>query len=83
MLISYFVNCNIYMLHIFLYLPKFRGSDNKSKGVNWVEHLPNYMRVLNDLAREELGWRSPFETYYRRVSNFIKKDNIENNGIIH
>ena len=41
------------------------------------------MRVLNDLAREELGWRSPFEIYYRRVSNFIKKDNIENNGIIH
>ena len=24
----------------------------KSKGVNWVEHLPYYMRVLNDLARE-------------------------------
>ena len=55
----------------------------KSKGVNWVEHLPNYMRVLNDLAREELGWRSPFKIYYSRASNFIKKDNIEEGGIIH
>ena len=27
----------------------------KSKGVNWVKHLPNYMRVLTDLAREEPG----------------------------
>ena len=41
----------------------------KSKGINWVEHLPNYMRVLNDLAREELGWCSPFEIYYGRVSD--------------
>ena len=41
------------------------------------------MRVLNDLGREELEWRSPFEVYYRRVSNFIKKDNIEGDGLIH
>ena len=26
----------------------------KSKGVNWVENIPNYIRVLNKLAREEL-----------------------------
>ena len=55
----------------------------KSKGVSWDEYLPNYMIVLNDLAREELGWRSPFEIYYGRISNFIKKDNIEEDGIIH
>ena len=24
----------------------------KNKGVNWVENLPNYMRVLNELTRE-------------------------------
>ena len=24
----------------------------KSKGINWVEDLPNYMRVLNELTRE-------------------------------
>ena len=41
------------------------------------------MRVLNDLAREELGWRSHLEIHYGRVSNFIKKDNIEEDGIIH
>ena len=41
------------------------------------------MRVLNDLGRKELEWRSPFEVYYRRVSNFIKKDNIEGDGLIH
>lgn len=45
--------------------------------------IPNYMRALNDLTREELGWRSPFEIYYGRVSNFIKKDNIEEDGIIY
>ena len=55
----------------------------KSKGVSWDEYLPNYMIVLNDLAREELGWCSPFEIYYGRISNFIKKDNIEEDGIIH
>ena len=55
----------------------------KSKGVSWDEHLPNYMIVLNNLARKELGWRSPFEIYYGRISNFIKKDNIEEDGIIH
>ena len=27
----------------------------KNKGVGWVENSPNYMRVLNELAREELG----------------------------
>ena len=41
------------------------------------------MIVLNDLARAELGWRSPFEIYYGRISSFIKKDNIEEDGIIH
>ena len=52
----------------------------KSKGVNWVEHILNYMRVL---AREEVGWRSRFEIYYGRVSNSIKNNNIEEDGIIH
>ena len=30
---------------------------------NWVENVPNNMRVLNELAREELGWQSLFEVY--------------------
>ena len=45
------------------------------KGVNWVQILPNYMRVLNELAREELSWKSPFEVYYSRITN-----NIQNAG---
>ena len=45
----------------------------KNKGVNWVENLPNYMRVLNEFAREEVGWQSPFEVYYERKSNFVVK----------
>lgn len=44
-----------------------------TKGVNWVENLNNYMRVLNEQAREELGWKSPFEIYYGRGSNYVKK----------
>ena len=31
------------------------------------------MRVLNELARENLGWQSPFEVYYGRKSNFLVK----------
>ena len=27
----------------------------KHKGVNWVENLPNYVRVLNKSARQEVG----------------------------
>ena len=55
----------------------------KSTGVNWVEHLRNYMRVLNDLAKERHSWHSHLEIYYGHVSNFIKKkDNIEEDGII-
>ena len=27
----------------------------KNKGANWVENLPNYTPVLNELAREEPG----------------------------
>ena len=41
------------------------------------------MGVLNDIARKELRWRNQYESYYRRVSNFIKKDDIKEDGIIH
>lgn len=54
----------------------------KYKGVNWVKNLPNYMRILNELAREELGWHSPFEIYYGRTSNFVKKVNIQHDSSI-
>ena len=29
----------------------------KSKGVNWVENIPNYMAVLYKVTREQLGWQ--------------------------
>ena len=54
----------------------------KNKGVNWVENLPNYMRVLNESAREELGWQSPFEVYYGRKSNFVVKASYNTNKTI-
>ena len=45
----------------------------KSKGVHWVENLPNFMRVLIELVRKELGWKSPFEEYYARKSKWLQK----------
>ena len=47
----------------------------RKKGVNWVQNLPSYMRVLNEYSREELSWKSPFEVYYGRMPN-----NIQNVG---
>ena len=43
----------------------------KNKGVNWVKNLPDYARILNEGAREELGWKSAFEIYYGRKSNRV------------
>ena len=54
----------------------------KNKGVNWVENLPNYMPVLNELAWEELGWHSAFEVYYGRKSNFVVKASYNTNKTI-
>ena len=39
------------------------------------QNLPGYMGVLNELAREELSYKSPFEVYYGRIPN-----NIQNTG---
>ena len=41
----------------------------KKMGMSWVKNLQNYMKVLNNEAKEELGWRSPFEVYYGRKPN--------------
>ena len=48
-----------------------------SKGVNWVKNLPRYATILNEGAREELGWKSPFEIYYGRKSNAILNEQTE------
>ena len=45
------------------------------RGVNWAKGLPNYARILNEDAREELGWKSPFEIYYGRKSNVLRHAN--------
>ena len=55
----------------------------KSKGVNWVGNIPNYMRVLNKFAREELVCRSPFKIYYGCISNFVSRFNLEHNSSIY
>ena len=33
----------------------------KWKGANWVENIPNYMRIIKELTREQLACRCPFE----------------------
>ena len=35
------------------------------------------MTILNEGAREELGWKSPFEIYYGRKSNAILNEQTE------
>ena len=55
----------------------------KSQGVNWFKNIPNYMRALSGLAREELGQRSPFEIYYGRISNFVSRLDLEHNSLIY
>ena len=54
----------------------------KNKCVNWVQNLPNCMRVLNELAQDELGWQSPFEVYYGRKSSFVVKASYNTNKTI-
>ena len=40
------------------------------------------MRVLNELAWKELGWKSPSEVYYGRKSNFVVKASYNTNKTI-
>ena len=40
-----------------------------SKGVNWVERLPNYQRILNEDPKEVLAYKTPFEVYFARKCN--------------
>ena len=47
------------------------------KGVNWVVHLPDYNRIVNEESKKELGWKSPFEIYYGRKSNVIVKTAVD------
>ena len=54
-----------------------------SKDVNWIENIPNYLRVLQELAREELGSRSLPEIYYERILNFESRFNLEHNSSIY
>ena len=40
------------------------------------------MRVLKELALEELGWKSPFGVYYGRKSNVVVKASHKNEKAI-
>ena len=40
-----------------------------SKGVNWVQRLPNYERILNEDPKEVLAYKTPFEVYFARKCN--------------
>ncbi len=44
----------------------------KKRGINWVKQLPIYAATINEDAKEELGWKTPFEIYYGRQSNRVK-----------
>ena len=54
----------------------------KNKEINWIATFPNYVRVLNELLREELGWHSPFKIRYGQVSNFLKIFNIDTDATV-
>ena len=53
----------------------------KGKGINWAKNLPNYCRVLNQEAKEELGWLSLFEVFYGQKSNVVTKASLEHYDI--
>ena len=38
-------------------------------GVNWIKLLPEYAKSLDEIPKEELSWKSPFEIYYGRKPN--------------
>ena len=40
-----------------------------SKGVNWVQRLPNYQRILNEDPKEVLAYKTPFEVYFAHKCN--------------
>ena len=40
------------------------------------------MPVLNELAREKLGWKSRFEVCYKRKSNVLAKASPKNDKVI-
>ena len=40
-----------------------------SKGVNWVQRLSNYQRILNEDPKEVLAYKTPFEVYFARKCN--------------
>lgn len=48
----------------------------KYKDVNWVENLPKYMQVLNELAREKLGWKSRLKYITKENQTCLQKLHI-------
>ena len=40
------------------------------------------MRVLNKLTQKELGWKGPFEVYYRKMSTVVAKASHKNHKTI-
>ena len=40
-----------------------------SKGINWVQRLPNYQRILNEDPKEVLAYKTPFEVYFAHKCN--------------
>ena len=56
-----------------------------SKGVNWLQRLPNYQRILNEDPKEVLAYKTPFEVYFARKFNsyntaMTDEEGVENAG---
>lgn len=56
-----------------------------SKGVNWVQRLPNYKHILNEDPKEVLAYKTPFEVYFARKCNsyntaMTDEEMVENAG---
>ena len=54
----------------------------RKTGINWGHNLQGYIRVLNELARDEQCWKSPVEGCYGRIPKNIQKQVIEDERII-
>ena len=44
---------------------------------NGEKNLPEYQSIINDDSKTELAWKSPFEVYFSRKSNYVSKPNAE------
>ena len=57
-------------------------SKKKKHDINWEKQLPDYAECLNNVKREALGWKSPFEIYFRRKSHELVNAGLTYDGYV-